>query len=406
MAKDHFADKHGYELMAGYYSPVSDAYKKEGLAPAVDRVKMCQLAVESTSDWLMVDSWESRQSIYQRTAVVLDHFNHELNSAGGGIALRDGGRRDIKIMLLAGGDLIASFGHPGVWAPEDLNHILGLYGCVIIERTGTDVYGFLLSHDILYSHRERINQFAPTAERQFVLGLPTGSSPIGTYNKLVDFCKSGELSFEHVITFNMDEYVGLPKNHPQSYHTFMWSNLFAHLNIKPENVHILDGNAPDLDEECKEFEAKIARVGGIELFLGGIGPDGHIAFNEPGSSLTSRTRVKTLAYETIIANARFFDGDIGKVPKLALTVGVATVMDAREVVVTITGAHKAIALAKCIEEGVNHMWTVSAIQMHPKGLIVCDEDSTLELHVKVKLRVLIGGRMGFQSGEKISDYVG
>jgi glucosamine-6-phosphate isomerase len=171
--------------------------------------------------------------------------------------------------------------------------------------------------------KERINQFAPTAERQFVLGLPTGSSPIGTYNKLVDFCKAGELSFEHVITFNMDEYVGLPKNHPQSYHTFMWSNLFAHLNIKPENVHILDGNASDLDEECKEFEAKIARVGGIELFLGGIGPDGHIAFNEPGSSLTSRTRVKTLAYETIIANARFFDGDIGKVPKLALTVGVA-----------------------------------------------------------------------------------
>ncbi|KAI8578722.1 hypothetical protein K450DRAFT_245194 [Umbelopsis ramanniana AG] len=230
--------------------------------------------------------------------------------------------------------------------------------------------------------KERIKQFAPTADRPFVLGLPTGSSPIGTYNKLVDFFKSGELSFEHVITFNMDEYVGLPKNHPQSYHTFMWTNLFAHINIKAENVHILDGNAPDLDAECKEFEAKIARVGGIELFLGGIGPDGHIAFNEPGSSLTSRTRVKTLAYETIIANARFFEGDIGKVPKLALTVGVATVMDAREVVVTITGAHKAIALAKCIEEGVNHMWTVSAIQMHPKGLIVCDEDSTLELHVK------------------------
>ncbi|KAG2187959.1 hypothetical protein INT44_000709 [Umbelopsis vinacea] len=230
--------------------------------------------------------------------------------------------------------------------------------------------------------KERIKQFAPTADRPFVLGLPTGSSPIGTYNKLVDFFKSGELSFEHVITFNMDEYVGLPKNHPQSYHTFMWTNLFAHINIKAENVHILDGNASDLDAECKEFEAKIARVGGIELFLGGIGPDGHIAFNEPGSSLTSRTRVKTLAYETIIANARFFEGDIGKVPKLALTVGVATVMDAREVVVTITGAHKAIALAKCIEEGVNHMWTVSAIQMHPKGLIVCDEDSTLELHVK------------------------
>ncbi|KAI7875240.1 glucosamine-6-phosphate isomerase [Lichtheimia hyalospora FSU 10163] len=230
--------------------------------------------------------------------------------------------------------------------------------------------------------KERIKQFNPTAEQPFVLGLPTGSSPIGTYQKLVELYREGELSFEHVVTFNMDEYVGLPRDHPESYHTFMWNNLFMHININPDNVNILDGNAPDLDEECKRFEAKIARLGGIELFLSGIGPDGHIAFNEPGSSLTSRTRVKTLAYETIIANARFFDGNIERVPKLALTVGVATVMDAREVLVIITGAHKAIALAKCIEEGVNHMWTVSAIQLHPKGLIVCDEDATLELHVK------------------------
>ncbi|KAK4518746.1 DEAD-box type RNA helicase [Mucor velutinosus] len=230
--------------------------------------------------------------------------------------------------------------------------------------------------------KERVKQFNPTAERPFVIGLPTGSSPVSVYKLLVEMFKAGEISFEHVVTFNMDEYVGLPRDHPESYHSFMWKNLFMHVNIKPENVHILDGNAPDLDEECKKFEAEIARVGGIELFLGGIGPDGHIAFNEPGSSLTSRTRVKTLAYETIIANARFFDGDVSKVPKLALTVGVATVMDAREVLVIITGAHKAIALANCIEGGVNHMWTVSAIQMHPKGLIVCDEDATLELHVK------------------------
>ncbi|KAJ8662969.1 glucosamine-6-phosphate isomerase 1 [Lichtheimia ornata] len=230
--------------------------------------------------------------------------------------------------------------------------------------------------------KERIRQYKPTAERPFVLGLPTGSSPIGTYKKLVELYKAGEISFKHVVTFNMDEYVGLPRDHPESYHSFMWTHLFSHVDIKPENVHILDGNAEDLDEECKRYEAEIARVGGIELFLGGIGPDGHIAFNEPGSSLTSRTRVKTLAYETILANARFFDGDISKVPKLALTVGVATVMDAREVCIIITGAHKSIALSKCIEEGVNHMWTVSAVQMHPKGLIVCDEDATLELHVK------------------------
>ncbi|OZJ04057.1 hypothetical protein BZG36_03580 [Bifiguratus adelaidae] len=230
--------------------------------------------------------------------------------------------------------------------------------------------------------KERINQFKPTSDRPFVLGLPTGSSPIGTYKKLVEYFQAGQISFKNVITFNMDEYVGLPRDHPESYHSFMWNNFFRHVDIQPENVHILNGNARDLDEECRLFEEKIKQVGGIELFLGGkcIGPDGHIAFNEPGSSLASKTRVKTLAYETIIANARFFEGDINKVPKLALTVGVQTVMDAREVAVLITGAHKAIALAKCIEEGVNHMWTVSAIQLHPKSLIVCDEDATLELH--------------------------
>ncbi|CAG8830951.1 5322_t:CDS:2, partial [Racocetra persica] len=171
-------------------------------------------------------------------------------------------------------------------------------------------------------------------------------------------------------------------DHPESYHSFMWHHLFKHIDILPQNVHILDGNADDLEEECRKYEDKIKSFGGVELFLGGIGPDGHIAFNEPGSSLTSRTRVKTLAYDTILANSRFFDGDISKVPRMALTVGVGTVMDSREVAIIITGAHKALALAKCVEEGINHMWTVSAIQLHPKGLIVCDEDATLELHVK------------------------
>ncbi|KAI9255565.1 glucosamine-6-phosphate isomerase [Sporodiniella umbellata] len=230
--------------------------------------------------------------------------------------------------------------------------------------------------------KERINQFKPSQERPFVLGLPTGSSPVGVYKKLVEMHKAGEISFRYVVTFNMDEYVGIPRDHPESYHSFMWNHFFMHVDISPENVHLLNGNAPDLDEECKAFEMAMDHAGGVELFLGGIGPDGHIAFNEPGSSLTSRTRVKTLAYETIIANARFFDGDVSQVPKLALTVGVASVMDAREVLVIITGAHKAIALANCIEGGVNHMWTVSAIQMHPRGMIVCDEDATLELHVK------------------------
>jgi len=180
----------------------------------------------------------------------------------------------------------------------------------------------------------------------------------------------------------MDEYVGLPKEHPESYHHYMWFNFFKHVDIQPQNVHILNGNAENLALECESYEKEIAKVGGIELFLGGIGPDGHVAFNEPGSSLVSRTRVKTLAHDTIVANARFFDNDFTKVPKQALTVGVGTVMDAREVMILITGINKAFALYKAVEEGVNHMWTVSAFQQHPRTLMICDEDATMELKVK------------------------
>merc|ERR1712045_1040089 len=200
--------------------------------------------------------------------------------------------------------------------------------------------------------------------------------------KLVQAHKAGKVSFKYVITFNMDEYVGIPEDHPESYHRYMFDNFFKHIDIDPKNAHVLEGNAKNLVAECEEYERKIAAAGGIELFVGGIGPDGHIAFNEPGSSLVSRTRVKTLAQDTVIANARFFGGDINLVPKQALTVGVGTVMDAREVMVLITGANKSIALYKAIEEGVCHMWTVSAFQQHNNTLMVCDEDATLELRVR------------------------
>lgn len=228
----------------------------------------------------------------------------------------------------------------------------------------------------------RINEFDPGPGRPFILGLPTGSSPIATYKKLVAHHKAGRLSFEHVVTFNMDEYVGIAEDHPESYHAFMWRHLFSQVNIKKENVHILNGNAKDLEQECEDYEKAIKDAGGVELFLGGIGPDGHIAFNEPGSSLNSRTRVKTLAYETIVANARFFDGDVNKVPKLALTVGVGTIMEAHEVLIIISGLSKAHALYNAIEQGVNHMWTVSMIQLHQRSVIVCDEDATAELKVR------------------------
>lgn len=214
-----------------------------------------------------------------------------------------------------------------------------------------------------------------------VLGLPTGSTPLGVYHDLVELHRKGGLSFANVVTFNMDEYVGLHEDHPQSYHRFMWDNFFSHIDIKRDNVHILDGMAPDLSVECASYEASITAAGGIDLFLGGVGPDGHIAFNEPGSSLCSRTRVKTLTMDTRIANARFFEGDISQVPSTALTVGVGTIMDAREVLILVNGHAKARALRDAVEGGISHMCTLSALQMHQRGIIICDEDATVELKV-------------------------
>jgi glucosamine-6-phosphate deaminase len=213
----------------------------------------------------------------------------------------------------------------------------------------------------------------------FVLGLPTGSSPLGIYRNLARFHREGNLSFARVATFNMDEYVGLGGDHPQSYRRFMWDNFFQFIDIPRENIHLLDGMAADLDAECAAYEAAIASLGGIELFLGGMGEDGHIAFNEPGSSLRSRTRIKTLTAETRLANARFFDGDPEKVPPTALTVGVGTVMDAREVLIIVSGRRKARALQACVEGGITHMWTLSCLQMHPRAIIVCDEAAADEL---------------------------
>ncbi|MBF1047065.1 MAG: glucosamine-6-phosphate deaminase, partial [Porphyromonadaceae bacterium] len=227
----------------------------------------------------------------------------------------------------------------------------------------------------------KINAAQPSAAKPFVLGLPTGSSPLGMYRALVAAHQAGRVSFQHVVTFNMDEYVGVPENHPQSYHSFMWDNFFRHIDIKKENVHILNGNAADLEAECAAYEAAIEAAGGIDLFLGGIGPDGHIAFNEPGSSLSSRTRMKTLTTDTIIANSRFFEGDVNKVPKTALTVGVGTVMSAREVLILVNGHGKARALQQAVEGSVNQMWTITALQLHPKGIIVCDEAACIELKV-------------------------
>ena len=225
----------------------------------------------------------------------------------------------------------------------------------------------------------QINAKAAVSSEPFVLGLPTGSTPLGMYSNLIELYKAGKVSFQNVVTFNMDEYVGLPQEHPESYHSFMWNNFFSHIDIKKENVHILNGNAEDLEAECAAYEAAIEAAGGIDLFMGGIGPDGHLAFNEPFSSLTSRTRIKSLTTDTIIANSRFFDNDVNKVPKTALTVGIGTVMDAKEVLIVCNGHNKARALQHAIEAGVSQEWTISALQMHPHAIIVCDEAATAEL---------------------------
>jgi glucosamine-6-phosphate deaminase len=245
----------------------------------------------------------------------------------------------------------------------------------IIIKKNTDEIGDWTASYII----DKIIKTDPTPEKPFVLGLPTGSSPIPVYKELVKRHKAGEISFRNVVTFNMDEYVGIDQNHAESYHYFMNENLFNHIDIPKENINILDGNAENLEKECTDYEKKIESAGGIDLFLGGIGPDGHIAFNEPGSSFASRTRIKTLRYDTILANSRFFCGDMAKVPRQALTVGVGTVMDAREVIIIVSGFNKARALKEVVEGGISHMWTASILQMHQRGIIVCDEPALAEL---------------------------
>ena len=245
---------------------------------------------------------------------------------------------------------------------------------VIIKNDYNDMCAWAAEHiaNAINSHKE---------DRPFVLGLPTGSSPLGVYKRLIDMNKAGTVSFKNVVTFNMDEYVGLPKDHDQSYWYFMHHNFFDYVDIPAENINILDGMAQDLEAECQRFEDKIASYGGIDLFMGGSGVDGHIAFNEPFTSLVSRTGIRTLTEDTRIVNSRFFDNDPDKVPQTALSVGVGTVCDSKQVMLIINGRSKARALRHCVEGGVDHAWTISALQLHADGIIACDEAACGELKV-------------------------
>lgn len=229
---------------------------------------------------------------------------------------------------------------------------------------------------------QKIKNFSPTKENPFILGLPTGSTPIGVYERLIQLYRNEKISFRNVVTFNMDEYVGLAATNENSYHYFMHHHFFDHIDIPVENINLLDGMAENLEQECINYEKKIKQYGKINFFLCGIGTDGHIAFNEPGSSLQSRTRVKTLCEDTIHSNKIHFDSRTSDIPRVALTVGIGTIMDAEEVLLMASGTNKAWAIQQCIEGSISNICTSSVFQMHPKATIICDDEATNELRVK------------------------
>ncbi|MGQ9597124.1 MAG: glucosamine-6-phosphate deaminase [Thermoproteota archaeon] len=214
-----------------------------------------------------------------------------------------------------------------------------------------------------------------------VLGLATGSTPLGAYKELIRIHKEEDLDFSKIITFNLDEYYGLAPTHPQSYHYFMFENLFNHININPKNVHIPDGLAKDVEAFCEQYEAEIKKASGIDLQLLGIGRDGHIAFNEPGSPLMGRTRQVALAEETVKDNARFFKSE-EEVPRLAITMGCGTIMEAKKIILLANGEGKADAVAATIEGPITSQITASILQMHPNVTIIIDEAAASKLKRK------------------------
>ena len=225
----------------------------------------------------------------------------------------------------------------------------------------------------------KIKAAKPTKENPFVMALPAGSSPLGMFKRLIEMFKKGKISFQNVVFFNMCEYVGLSKDDKNSFNCFLWEKFFNHIDAKKKNIHMLNSETKDFVKECNDYEKLIRSYGGIDLLIAGVGEDGHIAFNEPGSSLASRTRLKALNRDTIRSNARFFDDNENIVPKMALTIGIATIMDAREVMVIAGGSHKADALQGAIEGSINHMCPLSILQMHQHAIIACDEDATSKL---------------------------
>lgn len=229
-----------------------------------------------------------------------------------------------------------------------------------------------------------------------VLGLATGSTPLILYKELIRMHREEGLDFSRVTTFNLDEYVGLPADHAQSYHHFMRENLFRHINIRPENVHIPDGMAEDIPVCCEKYEQAIADAGGICLQVLGIGSDGHVGFNEPTSSFASRTRIKTLTRQTVADNARFFGGDESKVPHHCLTMGIGTIMDARMTLMLAFGSDKAEAVAATVEGPVASVMPASILQHHPAAKIFVDEAAASKLKLSSYYRWVYDNKPDWQ----------
>lgn len=211
-----------------------------------------------------------------------------------------------------------------------------------------------------------------------IIGFATGSTPLGLYKELIRMHKEEGLDFSKIISFNLDEYVGLPPPHPESYHYFMWENLFKHININPSNVYIPMGMVEDVEIFCNWYEEKINSYGGIDLQILGIGSNGHIAFNEPGSSLGSRTRIKTLGEKTRLDNSRFFD-NIDQVPKYAITMGVGTIMESKRLLLLANGLNKADAIKATVEGPITAMIPATIVQLHRYATIIVDNDAASKL---------------------------
>jgi len=216
-----------------------------------------------------------------------------------------------------------------------------------------------------------------------VLGLATGGTPVGCYQELIRMHREEGLDFSRVVTFNLDEYLGLPPTQPQSYRYFMDENLFRHVNIKMENTNVLNGMSKDPQKTCKEFEKAIKEPGGIDFQLLGIGANGHIAFNEPGSSFESKTRVVNISEQTIKDNARFFKS-IDEVPRQALSMGIGTIMEAKKIALLATGVGKAEAVAKSVEGPITTNVPASILQRHPECTFILDKEAAFKLTRKAR----------------------